>query len=325
MAIDQRQPRSTRVTFVLERVYGRNGNGHAEGDAIDEREQRLVRALGWFSIGLGLAEMTAPRSVSKMIGVTGRPMLMRAMGLREFASGVGILATPRPAGWLWSRVGGDLMDLALLGTAATSRDANRRRAVAATAAVAGVAVMDVVFSQRLTRRALSEPVRVKKTIAVNRPPEDVYRRWRDFESWPRFMSRVESVRVTGPNRTHWNAKGPMGASMEWDAEILEDKPNELLTWRSVGGDVSHAGAVRLRPASGGRGTEVSLEITYTPPANLIGTAMVKLFGDDPAQQVQEDLRRFKREAEAGEIPTTEGQPSGPAPSRVLTGWGRGRS
>jgi uncharacterized membrane protein len=139
------------------------------------------------------------------------------------------------------------------------------------------------------------------------------------------MSHLEAVQLTGPNRSRWTAKAPAGTSIEWDAEIIEDRPNERIAWRSLGGAVHHAGSVDFRPAPGGRGTEVSVELEYRTPAETLGAAFAKLFGEEPGQQIQDDLRRFKWLMETGEIPTTENQPSGPAPSRLLTSWGKGRS
>ncbi len=330
MATQDISTRGTRAAALLRRVPafsragGTSGNG-PDRDRSETWDRGVARALGWFSVALGVAELAAPRHLSRMIGVGGRPMLVRALGVRELASGVAILAQRRPTGGLWSRVGGDLMDLALLGTAFKSKGANARRAAAATAAVAGVTVMDVLCSQRVTREALAEPLHIKKTITVNRSREELYRRWHDFERLPEFMSHLEAVQLTGPNRSRWTAKAPAGTSIEWDAEIIEDRPNERIAWRSLGGAVHHAGSVDFRPAPGGRGTEVSVELEYRTPAETLGAAFAKLFGEEPGQQIQDDLRRFKWLMETGEIPTTENQPSGPAPSRLLTSWGKGRS
>jgi hypothetical protein len=123
-----------------------------EDGAAGALDERLARGLGWFSIGLGVAEFAAPSLVARLIGVPddgGRRKALRALGLREIASGVGILANPS-AGWVWSRVGGDAMDLALLGKAFGAEGASRGRLAAATAAVAGVTLVDVLCSARLS-------------------------------------------------------------------------------------------------------------------------------------------------------------------------------
>jgi uncharacterized membrane protein len=246
--------------------------------------------------------------------------------MREVASGVGILMGRRPTGWLWSRVAGDAMDLALLGAALATPDANVPRAAAATAAVAGVTVLDFFASQRMTRGgAITGPVRVNKTITINRPAQEIYRFWHDLQNLPRFMRHLESVVVMAPGRSHWRARGPAGVVVEWDAEVTEARPHELIAWRSLpGADVENRGSVRFRPVLGGRATEVTAELEYDAPGGSLGATLAKLFGEEPAQQVQEDVRRLKWILEAGEIPTTAGQPAGPALSRSLTGTERGR-
>lgn len=289
-----------------------------------ERAGQLARMLGWFSIGLGLAQVLAPGGVARLIGTRQHPRVMRAVGAREIINGVGILQQRRPSGWLWTRVAGDAMDLALLGMAARSpysaysTRGQRRRLQAAAAAVAGVAVLDLLSSMDNARREKLEqgvsPVtelHVEKSISVNRPVEDCYRFWHDFESFPRFMQHLESVRITGDNRTRWKAKGPAGTSFEWDAELTADEPNRYLAWCSIeGSGIDNAGSVRFEPAPGGRGTIVRVEMSYRPPGGSAGAMIAKMFGEEPSQQIDEDLRRFKWLIETGEIPTTIGQPSG---------------
>lgn len=292
--------------------------------------EQLVKALGWLSIGLGLAQLLAPRQVSRAIGIGDSLNTMRALGARELTSGIGILAQRRPAGWLWSRVAGDAMDLALLGNAARKPGVQRNRLNFATAAVVGVAVLDLLVSAQEGRREAVEEgrfssgaMKVDKIITVNRPPEECYRFWRDFENFPRFMKHLESVRVTDENRTAWKAKAPAGMSVEWEAEVTADEPGRMLAWHSVSGSVDNIGSVRFLPAPGGRGTLVHVELQYSPPGGAAGAMVAKLFGEEPSMQIDEDLRRFKWLIETGEIPTTIGQPSGPrgAMNRLL--WRKG--
>jgi uncharacterized membrane protein len=271
-----------------------------------------ARALGWFSIGLGAAEVAAPAAVAGLAGLADGRRVLRAFGMREIASGLGILVRPRPAGWLWARVAGDVLDLAFLGGALAAPGARRRRAVAATAAVAGVTALDVACAIRLGRaaRALpAETIRVTKSITINRTPEDLYRYWRDLENLPRFMQHLEAVRVTGGTRSHWVVKGPGGVNVEWDAEIGEDRPNEMISWRSLDGDVSSAGTVRFARPANGRGTTVTVQMQYRPPGGTAGAFVATLFGKEPGRQVEENHRRLKQLLEAGEIATTEGSPS----------------
>lgn len=161
----------------------------------------------------------------------------------------------------------------------------------------------------------SSGISVKQSVIIDRSPAELYQYWRNFENLPRFMNHLESVSTSGEKRSHWVAKAPAGTTVEWDAEIINDKENELIAWRSLeGADVDNSGSVRFQPAAGNRGTEVKVELRYDPPGGVIGAAVAKLFGEEPNQQIQEDLRRFKQVMEAGEIPTTEGQSSGRAAS-----------
>lgn len=287
---------------------------HTRGRRQSQGSDMLPLALGWFSIGLGLAELLMPRRVSRAVGVPHRPALMRTMGARELAAGVGILRNRQQPAWLWSRVAGDVMDMALLGAAARSPQAQRQRIACALAAVAGVAVADVAASmqqQRSVTRPIHGTVHFSKTIWINKPAEEVYRFWRNFEGFPRFMGHLEEVKVLDDKRSRWKARGPMGMEVEWDAEIIEDVPNERLAWRSVeNADIDNAGVVRFEKAPGGRGTIVRIETHYRPPAGTAGMIVAKLFGEEPQIQIDGDLRRFKQMIETGEITTTIGQPAG---------------
>jgi uncharacterized membrane protein len=153
-------------------------------------------------------------------------------------------------------------------------------------------------------------IEVEKAITIDKSPEELYRYWHHFENLPRFMARLKSVHSTGQRRWHWVARAPLRMTAEWDAEVTDDRPNELIAWRSLEGSrIPNQGYVRFQRAPGGRGTEVHVTLAYTPPLGKLGTNLAKLFGEDPKQQLDEDLRRFKSLMEAGEISTIEGQPS----------------
>ena len=147
-----------------------------------------------------------------------------------------------------------------------------------------------------------EGIRVDKTVTVYRPVAELYRYWRNFENLPRIMRHVDSVTVLDDVKSHWVVQGPAGTHFEWDAEIHNEKENELIAWRSLDGDVNHAGSVRFRPTPTGRGTEVRVELRYEPPAGALGAAIARLFGEEPTQQVTEDLMRFKRVMETADQP-----------------------
>src|SRR5437762_4217982 len=152
-------------------------------------------------------------------------------------------------------------------------------------------------------------IRVEEAVTVNASASDLYQFWRNFENLPRFMDHLESVHVEDSKHSHWRAKGPIGLKAEWDAEIINEVPNELIGWRSVdGSNVDNAGSVHFTPTQ--RGTEVKVVLRYDPPGGALGAAVAKVFGEDPRRQVREDLRRFKQLVETGEVATTEGQPTG---------------
>ncbi len=167
------------------------------------------------------------------------------------------------------------------------------------------------IEQAVAMLPANRALHVERVFTVARSPEDLYNFWRKLENLPQFMQHLERVEVLDERRSHWVAKGPAGTDIEWDAEILEDAPNQRITWRSLeGADVANDGTVRFEPAVAGRGTEVRVSLSYSPPAGKLGATVARLFGENPEQQVRDDLRRFKSLMEAGEIPATEGQPSG---------------
>ena len=152
---------------------------------------------------------------------------------------------------------------------------------------------------------------VRKSVTVNRNAEELYAFWRNFEQLPRFMNHLKVVTQTGNGRSHWVAKGPSGIDVEWDAQIVEDKPNELIAWRSLeGSDVHNAGEVRFEPSRHNRGTVIKVRLQYDPPGGKMGAAVAKMLGQAPEKQIAVDLLRFKQMMETGEIARTEGQPAG---------------
>lgn len=304
--------------------------GEYEGQRPRPEGDRLANFLGWFSIGLGVAEIAAPGAIARLVGVNddGRSRsVMRSAGVREIAHGIGIFSSPRPAGAVWSRVAGDMMDLALLGKALSDDDNQRNRTAAATAAVLGITALDVLCAQKLSRSPEPSPqvkeersfrrVHTRRSITVRRPLEEVFAFWHEFENLPRFMRHLESVRNTGPGRSHWKAKAPAGQTVEWDAIITEDAVNERIAWRSAeGGDVYTEGRVIFVPAPGGRGTEVRVDLIYEPPGGRLGSKLAMLFRAEPGQQVQDDLRAFKQVMETGDVVVSDATLfKGPHPAR----------
>jgi len=147
-------------------------------------------------------------------------------------------------------------------------------------------------------------IRIEKSIIIRRPPEVLYHFWRNFQNLPEIMTHLKSVTVLDGNRSHWVAKAPAGTTVEWDAEIIKDKQNELISWQSLEeADVDNTGSVHFDRVP--EGTEVRVEIQYHPPGGRIGAAFAKLFGEEPSQQIEEDLKRFKEFMEGTEMPPRE--------------------
>jgi uncharacterized membrane protein len=263
--------------------------------------KRLAKGLGWFSLGLGMTELLAPKFIARISGVSERRTgMIRLFGLREIASGIGIFAQKNPAQAVWSRVAGDVLDLTSLGVACTAPDAKRGRITFATANVLAVTALDVIAAKQLSRG--KKGVHASASCIVSAQPDEVYKFWREFTNLPRFMEHLESVTELGEGRSHWVARGPAGTKVEWDAMIVADEPGRVITWRSLeNSDVDNAGAVRFEAAPGGRGTIIKVNIQYNPPGGVVGATVARLFGEEPNQQLEDDMRRFKQVIELGEV------------------------
>jgi len=163
---------------------------------------------------------------------------------------------------------------------------------------------------------VARDVHIEKSITIDKPVEDLYRFWREFENLPRFMKHLESVSRVGLNRWHWVAKGPLGTTVEWDAEIYNEKTNELIAWRSLeGADITNAGSVHFIATASG--TQVRVNLNYNAPGGKVSALMAKLFGQEPGQMIEEDLRRLKQVLETEGIAGVEGQPGQNAEAKPL--------
>jgi uncharacterized membrane protein len=237
----------------------------------------MARALGWFSVGLGLTELVAPR----------RHKHARLVGAGKMLSGVGIL------------VG--------------ARGASAAQVTAAAAAVTGASALHSFYTHQdgMPDGSGSRAVRFTETVTVNRPPEECYRFWRNISAFPTFMKHLKSVQETGERRSHWVAEGPAGREIAWNAEITEDVPGEVIAWRTLpGSDLPNAGRVLFQRAPRGHGTFVRLLMEYDPPAHAAGARLAKILGKDPKAHAYQNLHRFKQLIETGEIATAKNQSSG---------------
>jgi uncharacterized membrane protein len=307
-----------------------------DGRSTDPLGERLADFLGWASLGMGIPQLSAPGRFAEAIGVRDTDetrFWTRVVGVRELGAAAGILELekPRPVGWVWARVLGDVKDLTLLVRAWQTNRQDSTRLAGAIAAVVGIGAMDLVTAMRLSNApdpshmsdtsvpAAQEggPMRVKESITVRRPRSEVYAFWRDLRNLPEFMYHLREVTTSGSDRSHWVANAPIG-SVEWDAEIFRDEPGEMIAWRSVeGSSVRNAGIVHFADAPGGRGTEIHVDLSYSAPGGPIGVALAKLMGEEPRQQVKDDLRRFKQVMETGEVVRSEGSPEGQTARRYI--------
>jgi uncharacterized membrane protein len=305
------------------------------------RNETFSRALGWVSLALGVLQLAAPRTVGRLSGVDDPRVAKRAsrlVGARELMHAAVLLGSRRPGPWAWSRVAGDALDLAMLGRALSNRPAGRRRRItAATAAVAAITAADLFAAIHGTRsggidglgggagagsgtgrrrgRRVGKIIskgrtRLHASIVVNRPRDEVYAFWRDFENLPAFMIHLESVRDIGERRSRWTAKGPV-TDVEWEAEIVDERVGELIAWGSVRGSaITTSGVVGFADGPGGLGTVVDVTMEYGMPGGALGAALARLLGEHPEQQIRDDLRRFKQVMETGEVLRSDGSPEG---------------
>jgi uncharacterized membrane protein len=279
--------------------------------------EKLARGLGIFSFGLGVVELFAPKLVARIAGAKGKtPGLVRLFGVREIMSGVLIFSQgKRPDMGVWSRVLGDLIDLAALGLIFLRPKTNKIGTLFALVNVLAITKLDIMTAKELSRLkgAITEDgmIRVQKSVFINRSPQEVYERWRHLDELPTFMRHLVSVTAEDKRQMHWRATAPGGSTVEWDAEIVEDRPGELISWRSLpGAEVCNSGAVRFEPVPPERGTILHVELEYSPPAGIIGAQVARLFREEPSQQLKDDLYRFKQIAETGEIIRSDASPEG---------------
>lgn len=276
--------------------------------------QKLANGLGWFSIGLGVAELAMPGQLARFIGVdnsSGNRNVLRTYGARELMAGIGILSQTQPTGWVWSRVAGDMLDLASLGNALTSSNNDKGKLLGATAAVAGVTALDVICAKQLSSENASSGSTAQRgssgrglsqastSVIIDKPATELYQFWSRLSNLPRIMPHIESVVESGTGRSHWTAKLPTGQTIEWDAETVVEEPDQMIAWRSVpGSSIRNSGNVTFSAAPGNRGTLVHATMEFTPPGGAIGSAIASLFGKD---LVRHNLRAFKSLMETGEV------------------------
>jgi uncharacterized membrane protein len=277
------------------------------------RSQQSARALGWFSIGLGLSELFLTDSLARAIGFRRSPLWLKVMGAREIATGIGILAAQRPgAGHLQWRVAGDAVDLALLASAWEPAGRDRDRLSIAAAAVLGVTVLDVLASRKLASdSAAREPLQLRASIGLEEKPDEVYRQLRDLSSLPNYLSHVRAIELQGEEYCQLTMEVPFGGTSRWRARIAEDVPGRRIAWETAPESPLHIrGSFELSEQPGHRGTLLRASLTLKPTAPSLVAPLARLLGSAPDLWLTRQLRRFRQFVETGEVATTQGQASG---------------
>jgi uncharacterized membrane protein len=175
----------------------------------------------------------------------------------------------------------------------------------------GISGRDPVYRKMGIVRRDGRGIEVTQAITIGMSREELYRFWRRLENLPTVMSHLEEVLPLDETRSRWRVKAPLGMSVEWEAQITEDRPFELISWRSLpDSQIRTEGTVRFTDAPDGRGCEVHVRLSYQPPFGSAGAALARLWGEEPRLQVRDDLRRLKQLLETGQVPSTRGQSSG---------------
>ena len=272
-----------------------------EMDPGPQRNDRLSRAIGWSSVGIGAAQLAAPGAIARVVGLEpeGRASLAsRMMGVTNLAIGAGLIVRPRRGSRMWARIAGDALGAGLLALTASGGRASSRRVATALAASGTILALDAIAARRMLR-GHRPPALLVFAVTINKPPAAVYAFFRDFENLPRFMEHLESVEVQGERRSHWKARLPLGRVIEWDAEITEDRPDELIAWQTVDRSLfAHRGRVTFASAPGEEATEVRVSMEIGLPGISPSTTLANLL---TRPQIKGDLRRLKQVMETGEV------------------------
>jgi len=151
-----------------------------------------------------------------------------------------------------------------------------------------------------------------RTVTINRPAQELYDFWRNFENLPQFMDNIRSVTTLDTLRSHWVIEAPAGTAIEFDSRITSEVPGQLIAWESEeGASVPNRGKVEFIEAAPGRGTMVRATISYDPPGGPLGKIVAKIFQREPNVQARRDLRRFKQLMETGEVTSSAGPSARP--------------
>lgn len=286
------------------------------------RLRRYSDGIGLLGLGVGLFGLIAPGRVARLLGAkdctrTRRMIALASLG--QVTAAVGALTQRRLGPWLWARVASDTLDVAMITHATHLGAIPVRRALLAGAGLAGVGWVAASTSLRTARLAPNASARgfsVNVAITIQRTTHEVYHAWRDLQSFPRFMSHVESVQLEG-GTVRFRARLPAGVPLEWEVKLTDDVPGSRISWESTPDSVlRNHGTVTFVPAPGNRGTEMRVILHYEAPAGALGQAFMKLSSALPREQMRADLRRFKQILETGSVMHSDASVhAGPHPAR----------
>lgn len=272
----------------------------------DARGVRLAQGMAWFSVALGATQLLAPQLIQPAIGVRNRNhTLIRALGARELLSGLGLLTSRNAVRALDARLVGDVIDLALLGIAMFRPRNGRKRLIASTLSVLGATALDALARHHLAadpqrQERVGRVTRIGKSVTIDATPHAVYTVWRTYDRLAVAFPHLQRIAELDDRRSRWSAEGGGGMKWTWEAEITEDKPGELIAWKTTSGAMESRGVVRFLTAPGGRGTEVVVEMEYTVIGRGLGRAAAAVMGIEPGVELERGLRRLKQIFELGE-------------------------
>lgn len=283
-----------------------------------ESQTRSLARVGVASAGVGLAQLVATKvAAARARADSSRAStLLTAVGARALGHSVAELVRPSRSTWT-TRVR-NAVGVATLRRALEHRsgERRRRRRTAVAAGAVGLGAVGAVTAARSRSQRDGErpgPQEVTASVTVNKGPDEVYAFWRDFTQLPHFMHHLQSVTANNDGSWHWVANAPVKRSVAWDADVTVDEPGQRISWKSrPGADVDNSGTVHFAAAPGDRGTEVRVSLQYGMPAGKVGAIVARLLGEQPQQQVDDDLRRFKQVLETGQVVRSDRSPSGTA-------------
>lgn len=202
----------------------------------------------------------------------------------------------------------------LAGTALSIYGWTRKSASGAALGVAGGAIALKAASAGPIADLIGSEITAGSSVTIMRPAEELYAFWKDAESVSQWMGHIDRATRLDEAHVHWVRPHPGSGTLEWTTEVTQDIANHAIAWRTASAsDSDHevSGRVEFKEVAAGRGTLVTLTLRYKLRGGLLHSGAASIIGQDPAQEIRENLRRFKMLMEAGEVATINGQCHGP--------------